>query len=156
MLVVGSWWRKTVFMRNRSKHGLCWYCDACHVGSYASRAAQSLASIGDRVVEKVISSVSQYFEAFKVSVSDRLTALETGIGPVVTPPLFLDIFKEVLDERAGPNKGETAGIEVNAFGKTKLFFLSRFLLLDSKMKFMLIRLHQIRLRANGSEINPCR
>ena len=44
------------------------------------------------MAEKVLSSVSQYLKAFKVSVSDRLTALEAGIGPEVTPPLFSNIF----------------------------------------------------------------
>ena len=36
--------------------------------------------------------MTQYLEDFKVSVSDRLTALETEIGPVVTPPPFSDIL----------------------------------------------------------------
>ena len=71
------------------------------------------------MAEKVISSVSQYLEAFRVSMSDRLTALEVGIGPVVSPPLFSDILKEGLDERTGANKDETPGVEVNASGKTK-------------------------------------
>ena len=44
------------------------------------------------MAERVMSSVSQYLDAFKVGLCDRLSALENGIGPVVMPPLFLDIL----------------------------------------------------------------
>ena len=78
-----------------------------------------------------------------VTVSDRLTALETGISLVVTPPLFSDTHKIALDERADANKEETAGAEVNALEKqTILPQQVRFLLLGQKTQLMLIKLHQ--------------
>ena len=42
-----------VFMKNRSKHGFCWFCDACQGGLDA------------RVAERVMSSVSRYFDALR-------------------------------------------------------------------------------------------
>ena len=66
-----------------------------------------------------MSSVSQYLDTFKVGLRGRLTALEIGIGPVVTQPLFSNILKEALDKRAGANKDEAVGVEVNALCKTK-------------------------------------
>ena len=42
-----------VFMKNRSKHGFCYYCDTWQGGPDASRAAQSLANIEDRVARRL-------------------------------------------------------------------------------------------------------
>ena len=61
------------------------YCDACWDMLDASWAAQSQVGIEDRVAERIMLSVSQYLDAFRVSLSDRLTAFEAEISPVVTP-----------------------------------------------------------------------
>ena len=94
MLVVGRSWRKTIFIENRFKHGFCWYCDPCQGGPDASGAAQSLVGIEDRVAKRVMSSVSQYLDTFRVSLSDRLTALEVAIGLVVTRPCYWIFLKK--------------------------------------------------------------
>ena len=45
-------------MENKSNHGFHWYCDAWQGGPDAAGAAQSLASIKNRLAERVISLVS--------------------------------------------------------------------------------------------------
>ena len=47
-----------VFMENKSNHGFHWYWDAWQGGPDAAGAAQSLASIKNRLAERVISLVS--------------------------------------------------------------------------------------------------
>ena len=112
-------------MKNRSKHGFCWCFNACWVGPDARGVVQSFVGIKDRVAEMVMSSVSQYLDAFRVSLSDRLTALKARIGPVVTPP-FSRIYIETLDERAGANKDRQLGLKQMPLVKQRLFILSRF------------------------------
>ena len=88
-------------------------------------AAPSLASIKDKVAERIISSVSQYLDAFRVSVSDRLITLEAGVCPVVTPPQFSDVLKGELDKRAEENKDKMVGVTRKKRTATDLLVLTR-------------------------------
>ena len=105
------------FHEDGCKHGFHWYCDACWGGLEDGRAAQSLAIIEDKVTDMVMSSVSQYLDAFRVNAFDTLTSLEVGVDPVMTPSQFSDMLKEALDEWVSANKNEMAGVEVKACNK---------------------------------------
>ena len=50
-----------VFMKNRSKHGCYWYCDACWGGPDAVGATYSQAGIKDRVEVKLLDSPTCLF-----------------------------------------------------------------------------------------------
>ena len=55
--------------------------------------------------------MSRCLDTFRVDLCDRLTALVSGIGPVVMPLLFSDFLKEALDERAGASKDRWLGLK---------------------------------------------
>ena len=117
-----------LFLRDRSKYGFCWFCDACHVGSNVSGA---LTNIENNVADKVLSSVTKYLEAFKDNVSGRLASLEAKVGAPMTPPQFSDILKETLEEQ-GVDKHRREGVEVTAFGKTKTVLPQQVLVVKPK------------------------